>query len=912
MKAVVVMPNTRSIVYLKDEFKKLAQGNPLILPKMLSMDGLVQEINEETIIDDISARLILYESFKKVKNSEESLESFLSLGQTLYADFEEIVRNLKPLNLIFKELSQWEETGANFADFLDDEQKELLERFWSHFNEKNLTEMKMRFIVLWRSLPGVFEDFQQKLKDKKALTSGLAYAKASSFSQNHPFISKYNSFYFVGFGQLSGSEIKLVSRLNELGKSKLNWDLRSWYLQMPDHEASRLFSGLKRIPVFAESLESVFKDEDNALPETNFEIIRCLGLAGMAQQINLLTEKSGPETAVIITDTGLIQALVETGSQKTFQFNVTMGFPIAYSHFAKWIQKVFVWLERKDQAYSDGLEDVLQDPFFQKMCPFAFSEWRHFKDNVDFQYKTSVLQSKLSLSPAWLWSTEMKIWISWFSLWWKSLDEELLVSSFERAAWTSFVSVFENLEKLVQNIDGKIVTPRVVQQLFTSLLSKYPIAIKGAHNEGVQVMGLFESRLLDFKHVIIASAEEGSLPGNVSGQSFLTENLRNAFRLPSRSQKVEDEIYQFYRLSHNAEKIILLLNQSAETQPSRIVQQVRYTPGLKSSDKTQAFGHSMPLPKPIEIKKNEFIFNKLKDFQPTDTEKSKTYLSPSSLHDLLQCELRFHFKKIEKLEDPEETKSLEMNPMDFGKWVHETIQTLYAQICKTGKYLEEEDYIKMKLAWESTQYETWKSLKDKKSEGTLDDFMIEKEVGKLMAFRFFDFMTQEKSHRWIANEVDMERADLEFDGQKWTLGGRVDIVFETESETWILDLKTGAFDKPGAYHIKSDKLERLLPKILANKDLFQMLVYDWLAAKSNKMNHKNARSKLFYMADPKGTLVDPLELATSYNDIELIFIELETIIGSVLKAFSNPQTNIRQTDEQKYCAYCTFASICKR
>ncbi len=912
MKAVVVMPNTRSIVYLKDEFKKLAQGKPLILPKMLSMDGLIQELNEETIIDDISARLILYESFKKVKNSDESLESFLPLGQTLYADFEEIVRNLKPLNLIFKELSQWEETGANFADFLDDEQKELLERFWSHFNEKNLTEMKMRFIVLWRSLPGVFEDFQQKLKDQNAVTSGLAYAKASSFSQSHPFISKYNSFYFAGFGQFSGSEIKLVSRLNELGKSKLIWDLRAWYLQMPDHEASRLFSGLKRIPVFAESLENAFKNEDNALPETYFDIIRCLGLAGMAQQINLLTENSGPETAVIITDTGLIQALLETGSQKMFQFNVTMGFPIAYSHFARWIQKVIIWLERKDVTYSDGLEDVLQDPFFQKMCPFAFSEWRHFEDNMDFQYKTSVLQTKLSLSPAWLWATEMKVWLSLFSLWWKSLDEELLVSSFERAAWTSFISVFEDLKKLVKNIDGQIVTPRVVQQLFTSLLSKYPIAIKGAHNEGVQVMGLFESRLLDFKHVIIASAEEGSLPGNVSAQSFLTENLRRAFRLPSRSQKVEDEIYQFYRLSHNAERITLLLNQSAETQPSRIVQQVRYTPGFKSKDRTQAFGHSMPLPKPIEIEKNEFIFNKLKDFQPFEFEKSATYLSPSSLHDLLQCELRFHFKKIEKLEDPAETKSLEMNPLDFGKWVHETIQWLYKRWAKPEKYLEEADYERMKLAWESAQFEAWKALKDKKSEGSLDDFMIEKEVGKLMAFRFFDFMAKEKSHRWIANEVNLERADLEFEGQKWTLGGRVDIVLETENETWILDLKTGAFDKPAAYHIKSDKLERFLPKILANKDLFQMLVYDWLAAKSKGTNQKGSRSKLFYMADPKGTLVDPLELATDPNDIHLIFNELELIIGTALSSFSDPEIKIRQTDEQKYCAYCAFASICKR
>ena len=912
MQAVVVMPNTRSVAYLRDEFIKLANGQVIILPKMLSMDGLVQELCGSVILDDLSAKLLLYESFKAVKKSDESLESFLPLGQALYADFEEIIRNLKPIHLIFKELSKWEETGANFADFLDDEQKELLERFWSHFNEKTLTEMKMRFIVLWRSLPGIFEDFQQKLKTENALTSGLAYAKASDFSHNEAFISKYQRFYFVGFGQVSGAEIRLISRLHELGKSRLIWDLRPWYLQMPEHEASRLFTALKRIPVFAESLENAFQEKNTDLPDTNFEIIRCLGLAGMAQQINQLTENSGDETAIITTDTGLIQALVETGAPQIFPFNITMGFPIAYSPMARWIQKIFVWQERKEYEYGEGLQHILEDPFFKKVGPYAFSEWKHLKASTDYQHKTSFLESKLSLAPKWIWANDMKIWLSHFSDWWQSLEDELSSGSFEIAAWTSFVSVLKDLEKLVQNIDSKIVTAKVIQQLYASVLQRYPVAIKGSYKEGVQVMGLFESRLLDFKHVIIASAEEGSLPRKASGQSFLTENLRRAFRLPLRSQKAEDEIYQFYRLSHNAEKITLLLNQSAETQPSRIVQQVKYTPGLKSTDTTQTFGHSMPLPKAIEIGKNEFIFNKLKDFQANDSEKAASYLSPSSLHDLLQCALRFYFKKIEKLEDPEETKSLEMNPLDFGKWVHESIQILYEKIGNTGNDLAPHAYEKMKKGWESVQYEAWKKLKDKKSEGPLDDYMIEKEVGKVMAFRFFDCMAAEEGHRWIANEVDLERVDLEFQGQKWTLGGRVDIILESEHETWILDLKTGSFDKPTNYYIKSDKLERILPKILANKDLFQMLVYDWLAAKSNTSIHKKARSKLFYMADPKGQLVDPLALATDETDIELIFNELELILGNALTSFANPEIKITQTDEQKYCLYCAFASICKR
>ena len=912
MQAAVVMPNTRSLAYLKDEFIRLAQGKPLILPKMFSMDGLVQDLCGVHILDDLEAKILLFKSFRKIKNSDESLESFFPLGQTLYADFEEIIRNLKPIHLIFKELSQWEETGANFADFLDEEQKELLERFWSHFDGNKLTEMKLRFIQLWRSLPAIFEDFQANIRSKNVLTSGMAYAKASDFDANYDLIKRYTKFYFIGFGHLSETEIRIVSRLDKLGKAKLIWDLKAWYLKNSEHEVSRLFTRLKRKPELQATLDQAFKQDDISLPETNFEVISCLGLSGMAQQIIHLAKNADHETAIIITNPGLIQALVEFGGGDKFPFNITMGYPLAYTRQARWIQKIFNWLERKEFQYSESLAPVLNDGFFELASPFAFSDWKHLQVATTFQSKTSEIQKRLPMAPDWLWESDFKIWTSKFLNWWKEIQTQMQDSEMDLAVWENFLGIFEKLNFIIENIESKELSIKFIQQLYAPLCHRYPVAIKGSYKEGVQVMGLFESRLLDFKNVIVAPAEEGVLPGNSGGQSFLTGNLRRAFQLPDRSQKAEDEIYQFYRLSHRAQNITLLIDQAAEKQPSRIVQQLRYSPGFKFQEMVQKFGHSMPLPKEIVVEKNAFIFDQIKVFQPQKETPSQSYLSPSSLHDLLQCELRFYYKKIEKLQEPENIQNLEMSPLDFGKWVHETIQNLYEQVGKEGNFLEKLDFENMKSGWASEQYKVWNGLKEKISEGDLDHFMIEKEVGKVMAFRFLDHMAHQEKHRWIKNEMDLERGTFEFESQQWTLGGRVDIVLKTETQYWIIDLKTGGFDKPSFYQINPQKPEKIFSKILNSKDLFQMLLYDWLSAKSGFFNGLKVRSQLFFMADPAGKLVDPLSLTESFEDEALILNELEQIIGKALQSFSNPETKIRQTDERKYCVYCAFASICRR
>jgi hypothetical protein len=190
--------------------------------------------------------------------------------------------------------------------------------------------------------------------------------------------------------------------------------------------------------------------------------------------------------------------------------------------------------------------------------------------------------------------------------------------------------------------------------------------------------------------------------------------------------------------------------------------------------------------------------------------------------------------------------------------------------------------------------------------------MIEKELGKIMFMRFINFMASTEKHRWIANEKDLEKASIETSTTNWILGGRADMVLETTSQFWIIDLKTSSFTDAKEKGVNPAKPEGLKNKFLENKDLFQMIVYDWLAMKSSFFKPKPVRAKLFYLARPVSGFTDPLEKVNGETEIDTIFAEFERIITESLESFCDLSQPIVQTDILKHCAYCAFAPICQR
>ncbi|HRH35017.1 MAG TPA: hypothetical protein PKY12_08150, partial [Catalimonadaceae bacterium] len=231
LRVLVLMPNSRGGFYLKESFKKLAKGDSVVLPKTLSLDKWVSTNWPLQIVGEQEAVFYLFQSFRRFKNPEENIEEFYPLGQNLYADFEEIIRNEVSIPHVYTALERWESTGLGFADFLDSDQKKLLANFWANFETLN-GHLTRRMVELWKAIPAVFADYERSLNNDGKCTAAMAYA---GFSKELPPNSyeDFDSVYFVGFGELTATERRLIRSLKAKIQVNLIWDFNESYLQSP-------------------------------------------------------------------------------------------------------------------------------------------------------------------------------------------------------------------------------------------------------------------------------------------------------------------------------------------------------------------------------------------------------------------------------------------------------------------------------------------------------------------------------------------------------------------------------------------------------------------------------------------------------------------------------------------------------
>lgn len=890
------MPNSRGGFYLKEAFKKISFGEPMVLPKTVSLDNWVASYCPYQIIGEAEAVLYLFQSFKRVKNPKENLEDFFPLGQKLYSDFEEIIRNEISLPHVFTALERWEATGLGFADFLSEEQKQLLANFWANF-EANNSSIGQRMLDLWKALPAIFADYELELQKEGKCTAARAYANLSIVLPTLDF-PDFDAVYFAGFGELTGTERSLIRGLTTKTDVQLIWDFNKGYLDSPQHEVNRLINRLKNDQNLKESLQlSLDKEISSNCPKV--ELIRCQGKEGMNQWITNLaqnTEKN-ERVGLIILDPTLVQLIVQNSGIEDFPFNISMGFPLLSTPEA---------LELL--GYLENWKVVFNSNGFSKREVFPYSNLLKNIENSDFQF------------PDWIHSQNPKDGLPLLHIWLQKILPFLPDSTYDQQVWRSISASISELLRLLILAGEQNPTAAFVSKLAKGIFSSQTLKMAGKPDQGIQVMGLYESRLLDFERVIIASANDGLLPSGSNQNSLLPDSLRRAFGLLTRSQASEDEMYQAWRLTHRSAKFTLLISDDGESKPSRMAPQLLYSEMFLATQRQQKFGSSLPVPVLDEVEKNEFVLEKLKTFFAEPGQNEIRSFSPSSLYSLLQCQLKFYYSHVLELKSPEEGAELGMDVRDFGNWVHISIQESLQIWQADRQELESVEPGDLFTIWLIRNEAVWVEMKKVVSNSPLSDFFVEKEVGAVMAKRFFTSLSKLNSLRWRASEQNLTRTyltDSQNENRKWGVEGRADLVMELESETLLLDLKTGGFGEDREYAINISKLDGLAEKLVKNKDLFQMLVYDWVIWKNRKIGlsdeyRQKVRAKLFYLANPNATFLDPMKSLENEEEESLLFAKLEEILESALSELFDSTVPFQRTEEISHCQYCEFKGICQR
>lgn len=895
----VIFPNTRPKSYFKEALIAQYEGDALVLPALFSMDEWMAKLSPFAPVSEIEARLMLYRSFKAIKNPDEELDQFWTLSQALFQDHETLVRNLAPIDKIFHHVKYWEETGAAFADFLTEDQKNTLQHFWSYFEGENLSLSRRRFIELWTALPAVYHHFQQSLISQNRATSAMMYAQSLSKPADNPWVKSFDDLYFVGFGALSKAEQALIAELKRLNKAHLEWDLENWYMHNPQHEVARLFSPYRQSDVFSASIEATLSKQNSEKPSSKFQIISCQGAAGMGLQLAEIAKKSGPETAVILTDPTLVSALLLHETEQSEAYNITLGFPLEATPPCLWIQKLLRWKMKSKKRQPIDLDQWLQDPFTTLYFP-------SLSENLVEPSKSPSDVEWMKKLPNWMKEADVLPFLKGLNHWWEENYKISLESPFEKNLANTIQELLQKLISWAERYELATIGFPALSALWQALIRSERLAIKGSKEKGVQVLGLYESRLLDFEHVVVAPAEQGKLCGSGEDPSFLTESIRRTFGLPLVATQIEDQVYQFYRLTHRAKTITLLIDNKLEFKEDRIVQQVRFSPEFEVEEISQISKGSQPFVKAIMLPKDAAYFAVLdKFFRPAPEGSRKRALSPNSLHALLTCPLKFYYQYVLGLQKPKEANHLEMHPMDFGNWVHTIVQDLYAETAEKDKPLTTADYEKMISKIALKKEAIWDNLNGKISPGTLAEYRVEEKMGPLMVEKFFRFMANEVPHKWLHNELNLKPLGFKKGDLEWQISGRCDLVFETESEFWLIDLKTGGTEST---HIKGWDSEKTENKLITDKDLLQMALYDMVANQNGDFTGKKAKVFLFRLSHPEAKLHAPME----YADTGQLHEGLQSWISKNIELMMDPALAIRQTDDFKRCMNCDFKEICRR
>ena len=642
---IVVLPSRRAIVFLREEFKKqLAETT--WLPQFYSLEDFVVNLGEFQQLDRIDLIFELYEIHKKIEQSNaEPFHEFLTWGNLLLQDFNEIDRYLVDGSALFgflteaKAIEKWNLTG------------------------EPLSEFQHKYLNFFRKLSDYYEQFKARLIEKNQFYQGLGFRRVAEMLEEGKLKTAHiSTIYFAGFNALTAAEEKILNYFKAEKKAQLFWDADEYYLSDHHQEAGNFLRTHKK------KEEQAFNWLSNNLAkgEKQVDIYGISGNIGQAKLIgNLLKDEhkaSYSSTAVVLSDEELLLATLEAIPTSIDKINVTMGYPVKSSPFYFWIETYFKLFKGLSTAsntkgfYFHEVKYFLTHPVLGYLSkPKATAIANCLKE---IEVSRAIFVTSDAFKPL-----EQSLQINLFKDYSHEIPEllkitsqlidlvrkegESVLSDLDREILYYLSSSFKRLQELVNShsIDFSIDSILI---LFKEIVGTESVSFIGEPLGGLQIMGVLESRTLDFEQVIISSVNEGVLPSGKTQNSFIPFDIKLKFNLPSYKEKDSIFAYHFYRLLQRANKVSILYNTKVDQlqggERSRFIEQLLHEMPNKNSAIT--INHHVVAPDLLEeretvvsIEKNQEIISKVENHL-------KNGFSPSALNTYLSCQLDYYYKYI--------------------------------------------------------------------------------------------------------------------------------------------------------------------------------------------------------------------------------------------------------------------------
>ena len=875
-RVAVVFPNKRASLFLNEHLARLAQ-KPIWSPACITISELFRQQSDYQVADPIKLVCDLHKSFCLCTGLQETLDKFYGWGQLLLTDFDDIDKNMADADLVFANLRDIHELDD--ISYLTDEQREMIQRFFSNFSEQHNTELKERFLRLWSHFADIYHDYNRRLANQQLTYEGALYRQvvSSHLSSLTSHLAPYDHYLFVGFNLLQKVELQLFSELQKAGKAHFYWDFDHYYMKR--HEAGQYIGRyLQQFPneLDIESTDiygNFSKQKHITYISAPTEDIQARYVSTWLRENQRL--KDGRRTAIVLCNENLLQTVVHCLPDEIDKVNVTTGYPLSQTPVASLIN---IWFDLQLLGRTPRMLRILQ------RHPYA----KYISDD-----QLPLLQILREVA------TNGK----------EDISDPLFQESLFRA-----YTLVNRIENLRQSGD-LTVDLATLQRLTSQIIQQTSIPFHGEPAEGIQVMGVLETRNLDFDHVLLLSCNEGNIPRGVNDSSFIPHNIRQAYELTTIDNKVTIYAYYFHRLLQRASDVTILYNNSTEDgqrgEMSRFMLQLMVESPHTITRRILQSGQSVQKWQPAPIEKTPHVMQVLQSQFTTQ----HSFLSPTAITRYMRCPLQFYYLYVADIQQPDTPDDeQELDNRIFGTVFHEAADIIYHQL---PKYIEKpllEHLLKSKVEIERAVDEAFHRVIPYAPKRGLHLINREVIIHYLRQLISIDLRLAPFTILGLECDVFRPLSPLTSHFSPFTIGGRIDrldlITEGNEELIRVVDYKTGSKSPKPLPDVEAIFLPE---NIHEHADYYlQTFVYADIVSRQ-RPDHKVSPALLFIQhaggKDYNPTLTLGREPVRDIAPYSTRFNEL--LDEKIMEMFS-PDVPFIPTDDLRICDTCPFKQMCRR
>lgn len=897
----IVLPGRRAALFLRESIAAQS-GRILWSPKIFSVDDFISGVAELQIMDPLESQLEAFAIYSSLKPDGENLESFLKWAPSLLTDFNEVDAYLADPVRLF----------SNLRDVREIEN-------WS-LGAETLTDFQKKYLQFWDLLGEIYFSLREHLLKKKQAYQGLVYRTAAEKVLSGNCTLPSSKIIFAGFNALSTAEERIIDSLYKSGNADVLWDADEYYLNNKHHEAGKfLREYFSKWPLPKNNTFSHISK--NFQKRKNINVVAVPGNIAQARFAGQELEKIFPvtyhnEAALVLADEKILFPVLHSFPENTPEVNVTMGFPFKQSPVASLIMGYMNVLlsakgNEKKVFHHAALTSFFSHALVRQLSPEAtepalkrivrsnqiYLSLNPFRDIKGIENIIPLFENAFSVNECFARLQDL------ISL----LRKNISLNKDSSGVLTN--EFLFHLSLLLKKVKTILLKPGVecelhgLRSIIQQCMGSLKVPFTGEPLRGLQLMGMLETRTLDFKNVILLSANENILPASSNSTSFIPHDLKKAFGLPIFTDKDAVFGYHFYRLLQRAENVTIIYNSQNDLfgsgEKSRFVTQVlhelkNYHPDVKVQESVYSPRVLSPDKRVIDVPKSSEVTERLGEL-------TRKGISPSLLNAYFECGFKFYLRYVASVREADEVEE-EIGADTLGTVIHETLEKLYQP--HVGFVLTEALIKDMESRLEKQLTTSFTNHYFESGTAKGKNHLIYQVASEMIT----RFLKKEKASINLGSRVEVlhqeEKITHEFSGEQLDIlfSGVADRIEKVDGVERIADYKTGTVeDKEVAFKTWDDLFSGEKSKAL------QLMTYAWMYYKSSG---KVAQPGIYSLRKIKSGI--KLLTTPEGNVSSKTLSDFEKEFTSRLPDLFGPSSSFKQRVDEKGCEFCSYKTICGR